>query len=111
VSAKPRNAGQTKRAHPPCSIDYAKPFLKDWVRLTHSGRYDMTRLVEVMGLLMMNQAPLGAEWKDHALSGEWNGYRECHVGGDFLLIYARDNEQSPNAIVFTRIGTHADLFE
>jgi mRNA interferase YafQ len=45
---------------------------------------------------------------DHGLTGEWKGFRECHVGGDFLLIYDLRDDGS---IIFTRAGTHADLFE
>ena len=64
-----------------------------------------------MVLLIVNDAPLGAEWLDHALKGEWSGYRECHVGGDFLLIYEVDDAAGKGgAIVFVRTGTHADLF-
>lgn len=66
----------------------------------------MGRLKEVMLLLIANDAPLGPEWLDHPLKGEWAEYRECHVGGDFLLIY----QVKGNAIVFVRVGTHAELF-
>lgn len=67
----------------------------------------MKRLKEAMLLLIANDAPLGAEWLDHPLKGEWADYRECHIGGDFLLIY----QVSVNQIMFVRVGTHADLFE
>jgi mRNA interferase YafQ len=44
------------------------------------------------------------------LKGEWAGYRECHIGGDFLLIYKLDAGSKVDLIVFVRTGTHADLF-
>ncbi|MCE1182830.1 MAG: type II toxin-antitoxin system YafQ family toxin [Rhodocyclales bacterium] len=44
---------------------------------------------------------------DHPLKGDWATYRECHVGGDFLLIYQANEQQ----IVFVRTGTHSDLFD
>lgn len=66
----------------------------------------MVRLKEAMILLIANDAPLGAEWLDHALKGEWSDHRECHIGGDFLLIYQLDG----NAINFVRAGTHSELF-
>jgi mRNA interferase YafQ len=69
----------------------------------------MHRLKEVMLLLVANDGPLGAEWKDHALKGEWSPHRECHVGGDFLLIYLLDDES--RSIVFVRAGTHSELFK
>jgi mRNA interferase YafQ len=62
-------------------------------------------------LLIANDAPLDPEWKDHPLKGEWASYRECHVGGDFLLIYRIDDAVGKSGtIVFVRAGTHADLF-
>jgi len=96
-----------KQASLPRASDYAKTFLKDWVRLSNSGRYDMVRLKVAMLLLIGADEPLGPEWKDHALSGKLANFRECHVGGDFLLMYQLDG----NAIVFVRAGTHAELFE
>jgi len=63
-----------------------------------------------MVLLIANHAPLGPEWRDHALKGDWAEHRECHVGGDFLLIYKVDDSRNPGEIVFVRAGTHAELF-
>ncbi|PWR22433.1 type II toxin-antitoxin system YafQ family toxin [Zavarzinia compransoris] len=94
----------------PRAADYTKAFLKDWDRLSRSGRFDMHRLKEVMILLMANAGPLGPEWLDHPLKGNWAGYRECHVGGDFLLIYRLEAAGRHDFLVFTRAGTHADLF-
>ncbi len=34
-------------------------------------------------LLIANDGPLGPEWLDHPLRGDWEGHRECHIGGDF----------------------------
>jgi mRNA interferase YafQ len=104
-------AKDAKRAKHPRACDYARAFSKDWERLSRSGRYDMNRLKEVMLLLVANDSPLGAEWKDHPLKGDWSGHRECHVGGDFLLIYKLDEQAGKNGtIVFIRAGTHSDLF-
>ena len=86
-------------------------FAKDWTRLSHSGRYDMRRLKEAMLLLIANDEPLGPEWLDHPLQGEWVDHRECHVGGDFLLIYRLDGNNPDAQIIFVRAGSHADLFE
>ena len=97
----------SKRANLPRASDYTKDFLKDWQRLSHSGRYDMNRLKVAMSLLIANDAPLGAEWLDHPLRGDWADHRECHIGGDFLLIYRLEGD----AVIFVRSGTHSDLFE
>ena len=100
-----------KRGFLPRVSDYTKDFIKDWTRLNHSGRYDLARLKEAMLLLIANDAPLGPEWKDHSLTGDWLDHRECHVGGDFLLIYLLANRGTIQSVVFVRAGTHADLFE
>ena len=104
TSIKP---ARSKRATLPRVTDYAKAFQKDWERLSRSGRYDMKRLKEAMLLLIANDAPLGSEWLDHPLKGDWADHRECHIGGDFLLIYQLEG----NAINFVRTGTHSELFE
>ena len=101
-----KRTAASKRAALPRSADYTKAFLKDWVRLSHAGRYDLVRLKEAMMLLIANDAPLGPEWLDHALKGDWADHRECHIGGDFLLIY----QVEANSINFVRSGTHAELF-
>ena len=102
-----KKPASSKRAGLPRRSDYTKEFRKDWQRLTHSGRYDMKRLKEAMLLLIAGDAPLGAEWLDHPLKGDWSDHRECHIGGDFLLIYQLDGER----LNFVRAGTHADLFD
>ncbi len=99
-----------KRANLPRASDYTKDFLKDWQRLSHSGRYDMNRLKEAMTLLISNDGPLPPEWLDHPLSGDWTGHRECHIGGDFLLIYNLDDSGKIGLVVFVRSGTHSELF-
>lgn len=81
-----KKTAASKRTHPPRTVKYMGTFTDDWTRLSHSGRYDLVRLKEVMLLLIANDAPLGAEWKDHSLVSRWADHRECHVGGDFLLI-------------------------
>jgi mRNA interferase YafQ len=104
-------AKAARRAAHPRACDYAKVFSKDWERLSRAGRHDLGRLKEVMLLLIANDGPLGPESKDHPLKGEWAGYRECHIGGDFLLIYKVDDSAAKGgAIVFIRAGTHSELF-
>lgn len=101
-----KKTAASKRTTLPRAADYTKAFLKDWQRLSHSGRYDMVRLKAVMLLLVANDAPLPPEWLDHPLKGDWADHRECHIGGDFLLIYQVQADQ----INFVRAGTHSELF-
>jgi mRNA interferase YafQ len=104
TSKKPPN---TKRAALPRDSDHTKPFAKDWERLSRTGRFDMRSLKEAMLLLISNEGPLGPEWSDHPLTGPWEDDRECHIGGDFLLIY----QLKANSVLFVRAGTHNQLFE
>lgn len=106
-----KNPAANKRVRLPREIEYAKSFVKDWESLARSGRFDMRRLKEAMLLLVANDGPLGPERKDHPLRGRWSGARECHVGGDFLLIYKIDEAAGPGGVVvFVRAGTHSELF-
>ena len=80
--------------------------------MDRSGRYNMRLLKEVMLSLVANDAPLGPEWMDHPLKGDWAGFRECHIGGDFLLIYEIDDTAGKNgAVNFVRAGSHSELFK
>jgi mRNA interferase YafQ len=96
-----------KRASPPRNFRYAKAFLKDWERLSRTGRFNMGQLKQALLHLISNDAPLGPEWLDHPLKGEWSDHRECHIGGDFLLIYQVEGD----IINFVRCGTHSELFD
>jgi mRNA interferase YafQ len=95
----------------PRAADYTKSFSKDWSRLSHSGRFNLKLLKEVMLLLIANDGPLGPEWLDHPLTASWADHRECHIGGDFLLIYRVDVRGTHEQVIFVRAGTHAGLFE
>ena len=48
--------------------------------------------------------------RDHALTGEFSGTRECHIQPDWLLIYAKEDDESLNILSLIRTGTHSDLF-
>ena len=59
-----------KRAKLPRRSEYTRNFLKDWDRLSRTGRFNMGQLKEAMLLLIANDGPLGPEWLDHTLKGE-----------------------------------------
>lgn len=67
----------------------------------------MALLVDVIDTLLAEK-PLPERHRDHALTGNYKGFRECHIQPDWLLIYAVQKE----ALVLTasRTGTHSDLF-
>ena len=102
-----KRPASNKRAAPPRTCDGTKTFLKGWERLSRSGRQDLRRPMEEMLLLIASAAPPGTKWLDHALKSHWADHRECHIGGDFLLIYPLDG----NAIISVRAGTHSELLE
>lgn len=58
---------------------------------------------------LLHGIPLEAKYKDHALVGNYKGYRECHIQPDWLLIYLIENDILTLTLIDT--GTHADLFQ
>ena len=88
-----------------------RQFARDWRRLERSGRYPMHELAKLMALLVEARGPLPREYLDHPLKGEWSDFRDCHVRGDWVLIYRINRTAQGEEIVFVRTGTHADLFE
>ena len=81
-------------------------FKKDVKRMKKRGR-DMRKLDEVVTMLQSG-LPLSWEFRDHALSGDYSGFRECHIQSDWLLLYYIDEEQI--VLVCSRTGTHSDIF-
>ncbi len=99
------------RPSAPRKSGLTKQFVKDWRRLERSGRYPMAELKEVMRLLVENRGPLPPEYLDHPLKGEWRDCRDCHVRGDWVLIYRINQTAECEEVVFVRTGTHSELFE
>jgi mRNA interferase YafQ len=80
-------------------------FLRDYKLAMRQGRpigkLDLTIMRLATGV------PLEPNQRDHALQGPYRGCRECHLGGDWLLIYRLTGE----VLSLERTGTHAELFE
>lgn len=68
---------------------------------------DISKLISVVNTLAEGKI-LEAKYKDHALTGNYKGYRECHIQPDWLLIYQYDNDAL--YLYLARTGTHSDLF-
>lgn len=103
-----KKTSKERRANLPRKFDFDWKFNQDWDRIEKAGKLDLGRLKEVMLLIIANSGPLGPEWKDHKLAGsEWKNCRECHAGGDFLLVY---RITSDGGVIFVRTGTHSELF-
>ena len=81
-------------------------FKKD-LKLAIKRGYNIKLLDDVVNILAM-QNTLDEKYKDHELSGDFNGFRECHITPDWLLIYqVIDNEL---ILFLSRTGSHSDLF-
>lgn len=88
------------------SIRYSNKFKKDYKTIIKRG-YDPKLLEDVLNILC-NEQPLPPKYKDHNLSGNYQGHRECHITPDWLLIYKI--ERDIVTLSLTRTGTHSDLF-
>lgn len=79
-------------------------FKKDFKKLLSSGK-DLEELAEFIRLLA-NDEPLAERHRDHALIGDYEGCRECHITTDWLLIYQLTNTE----LILVRTGSHSELF-
>jgi mRNA interferase YafQ len=59
---------------------------------------------------LMNDRPLNEKHRDHSLSGEYEGSRECHVAPDWLLIYDKNGDVKTGTLTLIRTGSHNELF-
>ena len=90
------------------TIERSTAFKRDFKRET-KGKHRKTLnddLINVLSLLVADK-PLGTCYRDHDLSGNWAGYRECHLKPDLLLVYRKSNE---NILRLARLGSHSELF-
>lgn len=88
------------------SVRPTTKFQKDLKRIQKRG-YNISLLTDVIHKLSDGE-PLPEKHKDHALSGNFSGCRECHITPDWLLIYEIEN--GTLILYLTRTGTHSDLF-
>jgi mRNA interferase YafQ len=87
-------------------IKFLNSFKKDYKRIVKRG-YDIALLENVIRMLADGET-LPAKYRDHALTGNYSGFRECHITPDWLLIY--EVRESELILVLSRTGTHSDLF-
>lgn len=85
-------------------IRQATQFRRDMKRLQRQGA-SLSKLRAVIASLAA-QKPLDERYRDHALVGNWRGFRECHLQPDWLLIYRIEGEE----LQLARTGSHAELF-
>jgi mRNA interferase YafQ len=87
------------------SLEYSAQFKKDFNKITKRSIPDV---LEVGGVISMLQRdpPLDAKHVDHPLIGNWQGFRDCHVKPDLVLIY----RVGGGVLQLARIGSHSELF-
>lgn len=89
------------------TIERSTRFKRDYKR-EMKGRHRATLDAELVPLLiaLASDAPIDVRHQDHGLSGDWAGYRDCHVKPDLVLIYARTD----HTLKLARLGSHSEVF-
>ena len=87
-------------------IEFTSAFKKSYQLMKKRG-YDMTAIDNVIDILRQGK-PLEKKYRDHGLTGDYAGFRECHIKPDWLLIYLIEKDILVLTLVET--GSHSDLF-
>jgi mRNA interferase YafQ len=87
-------------------LRYTGQFKKDLKRYLNRPK-KLKALQETLDMLR-NETPLPASYREHRLKGEYQGCSECHIEGDFLLVWY---DEETDTIVLYRLGTHSELFK
>jgi mRNA interferase YafQ len=87
------------------TVSQTTHFSRDVRRMRKRGE-DLGKLKGVVQKLAQGE-PLGPQYHDHPLSGDWRNCRDCHIQADWILIYTVDS----TSLRLERTGTHSDLFE
>lgn len=87
------------------SLKPSTQYKKDLKRIRNNPK-KAAELLKVLSYLE-NEIPIPEEYKPHNLTGDYNGCMECHIQGDFLLIWI---DQETNEIDLVRLGSHSELF-
>ena len=86
-------------------LRFSKQFKKDAKRYRNQSN-KMSKVAEILQMLR-DEVPIPARFKPHLLTGDFRGCMECHIEGDFLLIWIDETE---NQIGVLRLGSHSELF-
>lgn len=86
-------------------LSQTKQFAKDVKRVVKRGK-ELEKLRQIVSRLASGKG-LELRHRDHALTGEWKGARDCHIEPDWILIYT----PTETHLRLERTGTHSDLFK
>ena len=91
------------------TIERSNQFKRDYKRELKGqrGKKLPKALIDLLDLLV-NDRPLDVKYRDHGLSGTWDGYRDCHVRPDLVLIYSLPDARTLRLV---RLGSHSELFD
>lgn len=92
------------------TIERSTAFKRDYKQIKANPRYRLnvdTLLTDILKHLIVDKK-LPEKYLDHSLSGQWHGYRECHLKPNLLLIYSKPN---PSILRLVRLGSHSELFD
>lgn len=87
------------------TLEISTQFKKDFKKIAKLPIPDLLEVGHIISLLQMDE-PLAARHVDHALTGNWHGFRDCHIKPDLVPIYRLDGSR----LQLARIGSHSDLF-
>ena len=88
------------------TVRRTKKFRKELKKMLRRGA-DLDKLETVVNILAKGET-LPPQYHDHALTGDMEGTRDCHITPDWLLLYRIENDVL--VLTLTRTGSHADLF-
>ena len=88
------------------TIKYTNQFKKDY-KLAKRRGLNLSLLKKIISQLA-NGVQLDEKYREHDLSGDWKGHRECHIQPDWLLVYRIEDDVL--ILTLSRTGTHSDLF-
>jgi mRNA interferase YafQ len=90
------------------TIDRSSAFRRDYKREAKGQhRVTLDEALKFVLLALATDQALDARSRDHDLSGDWGGYRECHIKPDLLLIYQKSDNDT---LRLARLGSHSELF-
>ena len=88
-------------------VKFTTQFKKD-LKLAKKQNKDIEKLFKIVELLA-NGEKLDFKYKDHDLSGNYKGTRECHIEPDWILVYEYQNDVL--VLMLYRLGSHSELFK
>lgn len=90
------------------TIEHSSSFKRDYRRESRGlHRATLDSDLKPVLIALATDKPLDPKYRDHDLSGDWAGYRECHLKPDLLIIYRKSNIDT---LRLARLGSHSELF-